>query len=227
MIVWRADKLPSQGLSAPWTPSVDNHYVVHYNHFIDPNKGSPTLYILDRKTGNLLASISSHFINTGTYVGSPVLDNEDGLAITADYPAVAVYDLKQRKIISHINMNTFSGQLALAPALNGSDKTIYAATYQDYSLWAVLYKKGEKHVSIKWAWNSNAYITSSPVVTKNYIFISSQAGELTWAIDRKTGHTVWTYPAGGELSLSNDTLYIADQGTYGAPRDTLYAISIK
>ena len=68
-----------------------------------------------------------------------------------------------------------------------------------------------------WLW-SEADLTSNVVVTKSHIFVSSDSQ--TFAIDVNTQQTVWSYNAGGKLSLaSNGQLYIAG--------DKLVAISLQ
>ena len=59
-----------------------------------------------------------------------------------------------------------------------------------------------------WHWNSERYIESDPVMTEDYVFLTTDVE--TYAIDIQTGASVWVYPTGGRISISdNQELYIA------------------
>jgi Leucine-rich repeat (LRR) protein len=64
--------------------------------------------------------------------------------------------------------------------------------------------------NVLWSWepDNGASLSGNIVVSKNLVFVHDNAN--TYAIDLKTHQQVWTYAAGGHLSLSNEgALYIA------------------
>ncbi len=59
-----------------------------------------------------------------------------------------------------------------------------------------------------WRWNSARFIRTDPVVTLDHVFIGTDIA--TFAIDIETGESVWTYPVGGSVSVSDDLdMYIS------------------
>ena len=77
--------------------------------------------------------------------------------------------------------------------------------------------------ALQWSWtpqlNTESSFYGPAVVTKNLLFVSTN--RVTYAIDKVTRKTVWSYPMAGLLSISqNGVLYI--QGT-----DATVAVNLK
>ena len=67
-----------------------------------------------------------------------------------------------------------------------------------------------------WAWQpSGDTLTDHMIVTRNVLFVAGENN--TYAINLLTPHLVWSYPVGGRLATSNNTLYIiSDDSTVNA-----------
>jgi outer membrane protein assembly factor BamB len=94
------------------------------------------------------------------------------------------------------------------PAYSGG--TLFASNNSPFALEAYNEADGSK----QWTWTPSAgdsQFVSDVFVTNNLVFVSTDTN--TYAIDRSTHRSVWTYPASGSLALSaNGVLYI--KGTY-------------
>lgn len=180
-----------------WTPAVNDTGV-----FVLING---TLYILDPATGTQRAAIVDPEAGWGGYDlhGSPVIGDE-----------ALVFGVSRGFGVDYLQ----AFDTGTNPALRWHVKGVFPGNpaYVDGLLLAANAATGKLEVyrasdgALQWAWTAPAKdlaLASSVLVTRNLVFVSS--ANKTYAIDRGTHEAVWTYPAGGELSISaNGILYI-------------------
>jgi subtilisin family serine protease/outer membrane protein assembly factor BamB len=170
-----------------WTPAVNDNYVFAY---------TTKLSVINRKTGVLTFEIQDPNFQSYTYNVklAPVIGSENDI-IALKGGRLICFDLTGRKIKWEINAN-FSGQPSLA---NGR---IYAISSGSLSV------RNESDGSLLWSWTPPAgTLTKNIIVTDSHIFTSTD--NVTYVIDQNTKNMVWSYPAGGNLALSEGALYIA------------------
>jgi outer membrane protein assembly factor BamB len=82
--------------------------------------------------------------------------------------------------------------------------------------------RAESDGTLLWAWRRPAQPQLWPnmIVTRNLLFATD--GARTYAVDLDARRQVWSYPAGGDLSLSKDGLFLIAR-----PDGVLEAITAK
>jgi outer membrane protein assembly factor BamB len=192
-----------------WVPTVDGQYVYTYLRAFEQ------LHIHDRATGQFVDQIDpSEGGGFGEY-GTTILGSAGSVIgmtvarrLTNQQGALAKFDITARTE-SWSHMGAYVGAAAYA------DQIIYAVNNEPLRLEA----RAESNGDLLWSWSppadgpplgpSNTFM-SDVLVIDNLVFVSTNAG--TWAIDRTTHQSVWSYPKFGRLSMSaNGTLFI----TYG------------
>ncbi len=208
-----------------WTPAVDGNAVYVYAGggltVADPVTGATTVTIADPTYQNYIYEIG----------GSPVL-GAAGSVFVANY---ANWILNGGGIGNTLlRFDTAAGAIAWQVAGN------YPATpaYDAGVLYAVnnfpvrLEARAEADGALLWSWvppqAGDTGFASEVLLTTNLVFVSTNLA--TYAIDRTSQHTVWSYPQTGKLALSqNGVLYIEGRGSQsGTPAPGyLSAINLK
>jgi outer membrane protein assembly factor BamB len=184
-----------------WTPAVDVNNAYAYT--------GGSLGIYNNKTGVLIGSISdpTYSWNGYTTAGAPVLGGANIVY------AGNLSNKSSNSIVSFDTLNmavrwSIPGAYSGNPAYSGG--TLFASNNSPFALEAYNEADGSK----QWTWTPSAgdsQFVSDVFVTNNLVFVSTDTN--TYAIDRSTHRSVWTYPASGSLALSaNGVLYI--KGTY-------------
>jgi hypothetical protein len=180
-----------------WTPAVDATNAYAYT--------GGSLGIYDNRTGALLGSIGDPTYSWNGYTtnGAPVLGGAN---------IVYAGNLSNRTSNSIVSFDTLSmavrwsirGAYSGNPAYSGG--TLFASNNSPFALEAYNEADGGK----LWTWTpiaGDSNFVSDVLVTNNLVFVSTDAN--TYAIDRSTHLSVWSYPATGSLALSaNGVLYI-------------------
>jgi outer membrane protein assembly factor BamB len=192
-----------------WVPTVDDQYVYAYLRNLSQ------LHLFDPSTGQLVDEIDPvPGGGTGDYataiLGSPgsVIGVTVAPRFTNQVGRLARFDITART-------ETWSSMGSYVGASAYADQIIYAVNNEPLRLEA----RAESNGDLLWSWSppadgpplgpSNTFM-SDVLVIDNLVFVSTNAG--TWAIDRTTHQSVWSYPKFGRLSMSaNGTLFI----TYG------------
>jgi outer membrane protein assembly factor BamB len=188
-----------------WAPAVDDQYAYAYMR----NAGE--LIIVDRITGQLVDEIvPSSGSGTGEYaaaiLGVPgsVIAVPVSLRGTNQVGALTRFDIPGRTV-TWTNFGAYVG----APAY--ADEVIYAVNNDPLRLEA----RAEVDGALLWSWDppqggapDDITFMSDVLVTDNLVFVSTNAG--TYAIDRTTHQSVWSYPQFGSVAISaNGILYIS------------------
>ncbi|WP_373988929.1 PQQ-binding-like beta-propeller repeat protein [Duganella sp. BuS-21] len=177
-----------------WAPAVDanNTYIYLNGEFI----------VTDRLTGNPVGKIAGS--NSGWQNGVTPLLGAVNSAIVADSNALSAFDISALRVRWKVD-----GSFHTGPAYG--DKQVYVLRDQPLALEV----RNETDGSLAWSWKAPATVDQwlgNVVLTNNLVFVSSD--NTTYAIDRSSHASVWTYPAGGKLSLSaNGVLYINTQSS--------------
>lgn len=177
-----------------WAPAVDanNTYTYLHGEFI----------ISDRLTGNPVGKIAGS--NSGYPNGVTPLLGAANSAIVADSSALSAFDTSALRLRWKVDGSFHTGQAY-------GDKLVYVLRDQPLALEA----RNEADGSLAWSWKPPATTEQwlgNVVLTNNLVFVSSD--NTTYAIDRSSHASVWTYPVGGKLSLSaNGVLYINTQSS--------------
>jgi outer membrane protein assembly factor BamB len=194
-----------------WTPAVDASGVYAYTGnaltVFDPSTGQTTHVIADPDFQNYAYEI----------VGSPVIGRA-GSVFAANY-ATAIGDQANKLIrfdVTHDDIAwSVPGTYSMTPAYR--DGIVYAVNENPLRLEA----RAEDDGRLLWSWTAPQIgrFHSEPLLTHNLVIVSLDVG--TFAIDRVTHRTLWSYPAEGHLALSKSgILYI--QGEH-----KLIAINVK
>jgi outer membrane protein assembly factor BamB len=180
-----------------FTPTVDEDYVYAFTERLD---------VYQRSTGDLVYTLDINDFSWGGYeLNSSAIKTPSNNLVVNRHGSMALISLNDRAVVWQRPNSNFLSQPALGT------NVVYAIS--NGTLYAIDETTGED----LWLW-SEADLTSNVVVTKSHIFVSSDSQ--TFAIDVNTQQTVWSYNAGGKLSLaSNGQLYIAG--------DKLVAISLQ
>jgi len=175
-----------------FTPAVNDSSV-----FVYTGENQPKLTVIDRLSGNTVFEIADpNFSWDGWSMQvSPVIGFHDDIIAAHDGRLIR-FDLAARTLGWELDINA-TGQPALA---NGLIYVISSGSVQ---------VRDERDGSLAWLWSPGGnLINSNLIVTENLLFASSD--DTTYAVDLATHATVWSYPAGGHLSLSDeDALFIA------------------
>lgn len=174
-----------------WTPAVDEANA--YAYLVDLQPG---LYVVNRITGALRFSISDFKARySPTFSPAPVLGGRDDV-IVIQRDRLVRFDFVNRRISWEIESD-FKGQ----PSLHGG--VIYAADGGE--LVAIEQETGGE----LWRWPppNGEPLSGQIVLTDSHAFVRTES--MTFAIDLLSRIEQWSYPRAGEMSIGNDTLYIA------------------
>lgn len=199
-----------------WTPAVDTTGVYTYTGGI--------MKVVDPKSGAILHSITDPTFQNYVYQigGSPVL-GAPGSVFAANYVNARLSGGGISNMLINFNTATDSiawlvpGNYPFTPSYAAG--TVYALNEKPVQLEA----RAETNGSLLWTWapppSGDTSFNSEALLTNNLVFVATNL--TTYAIDRSTRQTVWSYPQSGRLALSqNGILYI--QG-----KDFLTAINVK
>jgi hypothetical protein len=182
-----------------WTPAADPSGVYAYTGdaltVFEPSTGQPTHTIVDSQDQNFVYEVVGSAV-----VGAP------GSVFAAHY-ANALIGQTNRLIKFDLATDAIAwtaiGLYTMTPAYR--DGLIYAVNESPLRLEA----RAEDDGRFLWAWTPplSGTFRSEPLLTNNLVIVSLDVG--TFAIDRVTHRTVWSYPAAGHLALSKSgVLYI-------------------
>jgi outer membrane protein assembly factor BamB len=201
------------------TPAVDDRYIYQYG--VDYNYGYPGyLHILNKTDGSLVASIAdpflSEFLGYSMFsapmigsLGNVIAFSGGGFSGSGDCTSeqyrsriLVSYDISKRAY-SWRSSYTYLPHPALANGI------VYAGRQMPTLALDAL---SEKDGHVLWSWTppaGNGYFRRNIVVTKNLVFVSTDAN--VYAIDLNTHQQVWQYPKPGMLAISSNlNLYIAN-----------------
>ena len=184
-----------------WSPAVDGSGIYAY--------AGGKLHVIDPATGSVLFQLSDPVFDWNGYdTNSAPVIAANGLVIAGNlsYPTSAStknglvgFDVLKRSV-RWSAAGGYSGNPAYA------DGTVFAASLSSGKLEA----RSETDGAVVWSWTppaGEADFTSDVLVTRNLVFVAN--GRTTYAIDRNTHASVWSYKAGGKLAMSaNGVLYI-------------------
>jgi hypothetical protein len=175
-----------------FVPAVKEGYVYAYT-----GSYSPKLTVADTATGAVAYEIADPgFVWDGWSMNSaPTLGGASNVLATNGGRLIS-FNLQSRSIGYALQAN-FRGQVSVA---NG---TVYVANNGQVEA------RNEADGSLQWLWiPPQGQVTGPMIVTKNMLLVSTAAA--TYAIDLATRQQVWSYPAGGSLTLSaQGILFIA------------------
>jgi outer membrane protein assembly factor BamB len=175
-----------------WTPAVDGGVVYAY-----PHAGPPKLVALDAASGRALYEIRDpEFFGIGYLDAAPVVAN-GGLVLATNGNRLVAFDLVQRRIAW-----AQRGRFVSTPAV--ADGAVYAVNEDGAEMRAL------SDGALLHRWTPPGGVVRGPLLaTRNLLFVSV-GGTTTYAFDVASRRMVWSYPAGGALSLAADgTLLIA------------------
>jgi hypothetical protein len=178
-----------------------------YDQFVPAVKGGfvyaytgsyqPKLTVADTATGTIAYEIADPgFVWDGWSMNAaPTLGNVSNVLATNGGRLIS-FNLQSRSIGYAVQSN-FRGQVSVA---NG---TVYVSNNGQVEA------RNESDGSLQWLWIPPEGQPSGPmIVTKNILLVSTAAK--TYAVDLATRQPVWSYPAGGHLTLSaQGILFIA------------------
>jgi hypothetical protein len=182
--LWRLDLPQVSG----WTPAVDGSYAYTYLN--------GTFYAVDNGSGSIGYKVTA-FDATGysAYGSSTVLGN--GMLYGATLNTVTALNLNTRAVAWTL---TDVG-IGIQPAFGAG--VLYVLNANG----TILEARDPASGALRWVSNDLADRYTQVIVAGNLAFVAS--GSTTLAIDLATHKTVWTYPLGGKLSISNrGVLYI-------------------
>jgi hypothetical protein len=175
-----------------FVPAVQGGFVYAYT-----GSYSPKLTVSDATTGSVAYEIADPgFVWDGWSMNSaPVLGGASNVLATNGGRLIS-FNLQSRSIGYSLKAN-FRGQVSVA---NG---TVYVTNNGQVEA------RNEADGSLQWLWIPPEGQALAPViVTKNMLLVSTAAN--TYAVDLGTHQQVWSYPAGGQLTLSaQGILFIA------------------
>jgi len=199
-----------------WTPAVDTTGVYTYTGGI--------MRVVEPKSGAVLHSITDPTFQNYVYQngGSPVL-GAPGSVFAANYVNARLSGGGIGNMLINFKTGTDSiawlvpGNYPFTPAYAAG--VVYAANEKPVQLEA----RAEADGTLLWTWippqSGDTNFNSEVLLTNNLVFVATNLA--TYAIDRATHQTIWSYPQSGRLALSqNGILYI--QGS-----DFLTAINVK
>ena len=189
-----------------WAPAIDGQYAYAYMR----NAGQ--LILVDRVTGQIVDTIVPSTGSGGGEYAAPILGGPGSVITvpvslrgTNQVGALTRFDIPGRAV-TWSNLGAYVG----APAY--ADEVIYAVNNDPLRLEA----RAEANGALLWSWepaqggapSSEITFMSDVLVTDNLVFVSTNAG--SYAIDRTTHQTVWSYPQFGSIAISaNGVLYIS------------------
>ncbi|RPH40212.1 MAG: hypothetical protein EHM87_22680 [Burkholderiales bacterium] len=206
-----------------WTPAVDATAVYAYT--------GDALRVFHPVTGALVSTIADPDFTSYIYEigGSAVLGAPQSV-FAAAYASRGVNVGPVRNALVHFDLRTntvdwrIPGVYAATPAYD--DGVVYAVNNNPLRLEA----RAESNGALLWSWtppaSADTEFASEVLLTRNAVFVSTN--QSTYAIDRVSRRTMWSYPAAGNLALSrNGVLYISTQAAFGVAETTLTAINLK
>jgi hypothetical protein len=174
-----------------WTPAVDERYLYQYLN--------NTLYVSNRKNSGLAYIIPGPAQSRGAPAGPAVLRASATTVFGIDEENVVAFDMTALK-----TRWSTSGNFNRNPAY--ADGKVFIPN----DLTRTLDVRDADTGALLWSWqpiDRPADFGSDVLVTNNLVIVSTKLA--TYAIDRTTHATVWSYPAAGTLALSpNGTLFI-------------------
>lgn len=194
-----------------WTPAADGGKVYVFGSDVGYN--APGLMVIDGRTGTGPVRMGNMGLPNA---GTPVLGDANDLLVIRG-PRLLALDLG-RDAVAWDRAGSYVGSPAVG---NGA---VYAVVNGQVEA------RRESDGGLLWVWvpPAGAAAAGSVVATRNLVFARlgatgfSGAPARTVAIDAAARRIVWSYPAAGELALSNGTLYIAH-----ATGGKLTAISVR
>lgn len=192
-----------------WTPAIDSQNLYSYM--------AGVLRVQDPLSGKVQATMTDPLYSWNGYTtgGAPVVGS-GGIVYAGNLSsiptnAIVAFDTVNKSVRWGAS-GGFSGNPAYA------DGYLFSAN----SATTRLEVRKQTDGNIDWSWTapaSDAAFVSDVLLTNNLVFVSTTT--TTYAIDRTTHATVWSYKAAGKLALSaNGILYIKD-------RSVLVAINLK
>jgi len=184
-----------------WTPALRDTMVYTYTGLYSPKVTANSV-----SSGTLLYEIpdSSFNWNGWSMNTAPVLGTTNDLLATQANRLIA-FDLTTRAVRWQRN-DQFKGMVSAAGG------ALYVVNGDGVEA------RSETDGSLLWAWQVPAgggIPAGTLALTDNLLFVSTDS--FTYALDLQGRTAVWRYPAGGRLSLSQATLYIAQaSGTLSA-----------
>ncbi|MDX1507019.1 MAG: S8 family serine peptidase [Woeseiaceae bacterium] len=182
------------------SPIVDDAHVYY--------QGGMDLLAFDRITGALKFSINEPNATLAWSDGSIAIDHRGNIVSRHEY-RLKYYDVDSRQIRWNLGGRSFLSDPAVA---NGA---IYIRDNTD--LVAIRLSDGSE----LWRWAPPAgQVVFSPVATTSHVFVAT--GNETHALNVVSGQSEWSYPAGGQLSVSeNGIIFIAGNDGVLTAIDTL------
>jgi len=170
-----------------WTPAVDATHAYVY--------AGSALYAIDRATGGQAYTIADP--NGGFSRGlTPVLGGNADAYVVSNSRLVR-FDLANRSIAWEWN-SRFSGQ----PAIRGGE--VYAISAGDLEV------RDRATGQFAWLWSHpTGSLSGTVVVTDSHAIVGTSNS--VHFIDRTTHQEAWTYAEGGEISVTQEGLFIARQ----------------
>lgn len=191
-----------------WTPAFDGRNMYS---FMDGK-----LQIHDLLTGQVAASVADPLFSWNGYSGNTPIVGGAGTVYAGNLNngfsnAIVAFDSAARSV-RWSTAGDFAGSPAVA---DGLLFTTNNATFE-------LEVRRESDGAIAWSWpmpQGDVNFVGDVLLTRNLVFVSTT--RMTYAIDRTTHATVWSYKASGKLALSaNGILYVKD-------KSKLVAINLK
>jgi outer membrane protein assembly factor BamB len=178
-----------------WTPSVDGQLAYAY-----VGDYSPALYAFDRETGAPAWNIPDpNFDWNGWSMNEAVVLGSQKDAYAIHDGRLIKFDLLLHSI-EWEEPRSFQGQPSYAGGL------VYAVNAGALEAWDPV-----TH-SLVWTWeNPSSNLVSPMIVTDSHVFICD--GSRTYAVNVATQISEWSWPAAGQLALSEGILYIASRTT--------------
>ncbi|HUR93388.1 MAG TPA: PQQ-binding-like beta-propeller repeat protein, partial [Gemmatimonadales bacterium] len=157
---------------------------------------SPEIIVIDAATGARVDSITDPgLMAIGWAAGTtPVLGGAHNI-LASHGGRLLSFDLQTRQLGWQVQ-GEYAGQVAVANAV------VYAQNGTDVEA------RRESDGSLLWVWHRPdvSQLWPDMIVTRNMLFASD--GATTFALDLNAHRQGWSYPAGGELSLSKDGLLL-------------------
>lgn len=177
-----------------WTPAVDGSRVYAYVSRFEEGE----LRAYDATTGALLYTIPDPDWARGqiSLHPTPVVGSRNNVIMTQGDRLVS-FDLGTQTIAWQRSSRFFRTPVV-------ADGLIYVMSNNDVEV------RRETDGSLAWIWDSptNQYVESM-FATDNLLFVSTIDG--TYVVDLAARQTVWTYPAGGALTLTRDGVLVITQ----------------
>ena len=163
-------------------------------------------YIRDttnKVSNNLQEPFHSLSTQTGFAYCSPVIDTVKEVLYNNSIIELTAYDINEDSILWYRKGKffnyTINGINATTPPIYDDKVIILDST----CLVVIDANSGED----LWESCDDGNLIYNPVIGNGHVFVSSY--DQVYAIDLETYETVWTYPVGGNLSLSNNGLFIS------------------